>query len=365
LLKEMKAQIEEEAELDKELYDKYACWCETNTAAKEKEIEDNTQIIAEKESYIEYATSLVAKLTVEVEGHTSESGDHHDALEKAEGLRAKEHAAFLEKEAFLKEAVENLREAIVVLSKVQLAQMRGASSGASLVQVNQALERVKNTINLPAAKGASLVYRNVIQRDLWDMLGATAPLVQGGQDHPVASLSQQPNGLEGGAAGAKSYNSRSGQILGMLKQMAEGFENDLSYAQKDELAAEIAFQTLRANKMTQIEACDGAIKEKGETVAETNSKAAQAKTDLEAAIEQKAAAEKYLAEMTVSCKDAATAYAARVKTRNEEIEVIGKVIEILMDDENRDLFQKTTAASLLQINGRGHGRQVPPPGRGC
>merc|ERR1719460_716112 len=182
------------------------------------------------------------------------------------------------------------------------------------------------------------------------MLGATAPLVQGGQERVVASLSQQPNGLEGGAAGAKSYNSRSGQILGMLKQMAEGFENDLSYAQKDELAAEIAFQTLRANKMTQIEACDGAIKEKGETIAETNFKNAQAKTDLEAAIEQKAAAEKYLAEMTVSCKDAATAYAARVKTRNEEIEVIGKVIEILMDDENRDLFQKTTAASLLQIN---------------
>merc|ERR1719473_239191 len=119
LLKEMKAQIEEEAELDKELYDKYACWCETNTAAKEKEIEDNTQIIAEKESYIEYATALVAKLTVEVETHTAESGDHNDALQKAEGLRAKEHAAFLDKEAFLKEAVENLREAIVVLSKVQ------------------------------------------------------------------------------------------------------------------------------------------------------------------------------------------------------------------------------------------------------
>merc|ERR1711933_131493 len=59
LLKDMLKQLEKEAEEDEEIYDKMACWCETND--KEK-----TKAIAEAEAHI-------ADLTTKIEEHTANS----------------------------------------------------------------------------------------------------------------------------------------------------------------------------------------------------------------------------------------------------------------------------------------------------
>jgi len=58
LLKDMLKQLETEAEQDEEIYDKLACWCETND--KEK-----TKSIAEAEARIEMLTNKVEELTAE------------------------------------------------------------------------------------------------------------------------------------------------------------------------------------------------------------------------------------------------------------------------------------------------------------
>merc|ERR1719389_745987 len=56
LLKDMKAQLEKEAEEDEEIYDKLACWCETND--KEK-----TKAIADAEAHIQDLTSTIEELS--------------------------------------------------------------------------------------------------------------------------------------------------------------------------------------------------------------------------------------------------------------------------------------------------------------
>merc|ERR1719281_529765 len=55
---------------------------------------------------------------------------------------------------------------------------------------------------------------------------------------------QQPPG--------KSYAPQSGEILGILKQMLEEFERDLSTAQKDEIAAQTEFEELKASIMEEL-----------------------------------------------------------------------------------------------------------------
>ena len=50
-------------------------------------------------------------------------------------------------------------------------------------------------------------------------------------------MEAKPNDLSGAAAGAKSYNSRSGKIVGILSEMHDEFSRDLSAAQKAELQA--------------------------------------------------------------------------------------------------------------------------------
>merc|ERR1711874_543312 len=56
LLKDMLKQLEKEAAEDEEIYDKMACWCETND--KEK-----TKSIAEAEARIEDLTTKIEELT--------------------------------------------------------------------------------------------------------------------------------------------------------------------------------------------------------------------------------------------------------------------------------------------------------------
>jgi len=53
LLKDMLKQLEKEAEEDEEIYDKMACWCETNDKEKTKSIADAESHIADLTSKIE------------------------------------------------------------------------------------------------------------------------------------------------------------------------------------------------------------------------------------------------------------------------------------------------------------------------
>merc|ERR1719392_399992 len=72
LLKDMQAQLEEEASKDEELYDKLVCWCETNEKDKTKAIEIANQMIKDFTAAIEESAAKNSQLTTEVEGLNAE-----------------------------------------------------------------------------------------------------------------------------------------------------------------------------------------------------------------------------------------------------------------------------------------------------
>merc|ERR1719191_1115327 len=71
-------------------------------------------------------------------------------------------------------------------------------------------------------------------------------------------------------AGFKSYSSQSGQIFGILKQMKETFEKDLSDAQGEEGTSVSDFQGLKAAKTSEMDAAKAQVKAKSEDLATTN-----------------------------------------------------------------------------------------------
>merc|ERR1719428_2226303 len=115
-------------------------------------------------------------------------------------------------------------------------------------------------------------FRSVMQKDLFDALDSfdderqtavkkgafltkgMSTLLPWEKTEEQKGMEANPNDLEGNAAGAKSYNSRSGQILGILKQMLEEMSKNLALAQKTELEAIIGFQRLKAAKGAEIAA---------------------------------------------------------------------------------------------------------------
>merc|ERR1719216_729733 len=66
LLKDMLKQLEKEAEDDEAIYDKMACWCETNDKAKTKSIADAEAKIAALTNKIEELTAASARLNEEI-----------------------------------------------------------------------------------------------------------------------------------------------------------------------------------------------------------------------------------------------------------------------------------------------------------
>merc|ERR1740122_933997 len=77
-----------------------------------------------------------------------------------------------------------------------------------------------------------------------------------------------------------AYNFRSGEIVGVLKQLKEQMEGDLSEAQKNEQLRAAAFEELRAAKKQEIDSGYKMSEEKEDQLADQENALAEAKEDL-------------------------------------------------------------------------------------
>merc|ERR1712032_1743378 len=129
----------------------------------------------------------------------------------------------------------------------------------------------------------------------------------------------------------QSYAPQSGEIFGILRQMKETFEANLSDAQKEEMAAGQA-----------------QIDTKTQELADTDEKLAQAKEDIEDTRNSLAADEKFLMMLKEKCQMTDKEWEERQKTRQLEMEAVSKALAILSGDDAHDLFTRTFNPALLQ-----------------
>merc|ERR1719453_638845 len=113
----MLKQLEKEAEEDEEIYDKMACWCETNDKEKTKSISDAEARISDLTTKIEELTAQSARLNTEIANLEKEVAENQKALDAATAIRQKQLAEFNAEEKDLLESISALKAAITVLSK--------------------------------------------------------------------------------------------------------------------------------------------------------------------------------------------------------------------------------------------------------
>merc|ERR1719181_160792 len=233
----------------------------------------------------------------------------------------------------MKETLAALDEALKKLALVQEAKkhQQPVVMAEALVQVKAVVEK-----HTPHFKGA-------MQKDLMDLIGSLKEV-----NPKIAGAFLETKAPTGAAAGAKSYNSQSGQIVGILGAMQDKFKADLTDAQKEELQAIIQFQKLTAAKTAEMAATNKQIEEKEQQLADIMQQAAQAKEDLEATQSTLAADQEFLANLIKECEVVDQEYAERVKARNSELLALADTLKIVTSDEARDLFAKTI--SFLQVN---------------
>merc|ERR1719465_313987 len=109
LRKDMLKQLEKEAEEDEEIYDKMACWCETNDKEKTKSIAEAEARIDDLTTKVEELTASSARLNTEIKNLGKEVAENQAALDKATAIRQKQLAEFNEEEKDLLESISALR----------------------------------------------------------------------------------------------------------------------------------------------------------------------------------------------------------------------------------------------------------------
>merc|ERR1719323_1717121 len=225
LLKDMLKQLEKEAAEDEDIYDKMACWCETNDKEKTKSIAEAEARIEDLTTKIEQLTAVSARLGTEIKNLEKEVAQNQNALAEATALREKQLAEFNAEEKDMLEAISALKAAITVLSK---------HNGGALLQLPRShLLGVAATLQFQLQKHASLLQGVLTPRER----RVAASFAQSPQDYFDASPTFK-----------QSYAPQSGEIFGILRQMRETFESNLSASQKEEMANQKAYEDLKAAK---------------------------------------------------------------------------------------------------------------------
>merc|ERR1712066_1012834 len=174
----------------------------------------------------------------------------------------------------------------------------------------------------------------------------------------VASFVQAPEDyFDAEPTFKQSYAPQSGEIFGILNQMKETFETNLSSSQKEEMTNQKAYEDLKAAKEAEIKAGQEQIDSKTQELADTDEKNAQAKEDVEDTKNTLSADEQFLMMLKEKCSMTDAEWEERQKTRQLEMEAVSKALAVLSTDDAHDLFTKTFNPSLLQKENAMHSQR--------
>jgi len=318
LMKDMLAQLEREGEADAEMYETMGCWCETNDKEKTKAISDGEARILSLNAKIEELTGKSARLNEEIKTTTAEVAKNEEGLNTAAALRTKQLAEFNAEEKDALASITSLKGAVTTLSKHH--------SGSFLQTDSQQLSILAQV-------------RFALHRHKEDLAGVITPT----QQRHLESFLAEPALLQ-----AKASAPASGEIFGILEQMKETFETNLSNSQKEETSNQRAFEDLKKAKTEEIAAGKTALEQKTAELADTDLKNADSKQDLEDTQDTLEADTKFLADVKAQCANFDAEYAERTKTRQMETEAVTKAMAFLTSDEAHELFTRSLGASFVQ-----------------
>merc|ERR1719281_380199 len=108
----MAKKVEAEGEKEKELYDKFMCYCKNSASTLGQSISDNNAQIPAIQSDIEESSSKLATTKAELAQHQTDRDAAKAAMAKATAIREKEHAAFAAEAGNLKVNIGALSKAI-------------------------------------------------------------------------------------------------------------------------------------------------------------------------------------------------------------------------------------------------------------
>lgn len=320
LLEDMVKQLASEKDDDDAVWAKLDCWCKKNNqeqnAIREKAIADYDAAIASSKEAFGEMQELEEK----------RNRDFSDKSDKAQEEATFRETCLKEKKEFSARDIE-LKETI-----------KAAKTAATILKGGQSLLQTRKS-------ELHMVMLQLIDSEAVNKLSETKPeallALQGLIAEEPTSFLQQPVGYE-------SYNSQSGGIVGMLTQMIEDLDNQISTGAKaEEQRVQVCKDKLVAINQ-EIVALGESIDAKDKRIGQLAADNADAKAAADEAKTARLNAQEFLMKLNAQCKEAEEQYNARTISRADEMKACNETIEILDNDASFKAFGKTVA-SFVQI----------------
>jgi len=307
LLQAMQKKVQSEGEKEKDLFEKFMCYCKNGNSDLAASIAAAEKKIGELGSDIEAAESKLAQVVQTLKEAKADRAAGQKAMDEATAIREKEAGIFAKFKA---------------------------DSGANVAAISKAVTAIEAGMagGFLQTSGASVL------RKLASRMGHMDD-----EDREV---------LTSFLSGSSAYAPQSGQITGILKQMHDEMAAGLAEATDTENAAIKSYNELMDARLKEKAALTAAIQAKLEKQGELSVSIAEMKNDNEDTLEALAADKKFLAELKKGCATKTAEWEARSKTRAEELVALADTIKILNDDDALELFKKTlpsASASFMQV----------------
>jgi len=307
LLQSMQKKVEAEGKKEKELYEKFMCYCSGGTKELDASITAGEEKVPAVSSNIETAEGKLSQLKSTLSDAQTSREAAKDAMAKATALREKEEAAFATVKSESETNIAAIDKAVASLEKGMGSFLQTAT--------------------------AATLRKLAISSEMSDM----------DREELVSFLSDKQRG---------GYAPKSGQITGILKEMGDTMKKSLADATADEDSAIQSYDGLMAAKKKEVESLSASIESKTRQIGETGVSLAQMKADLSDTEETLAEDKKFLAGLEKSCKTKTAEWEERSQTRSEELLALADTIKVLNDDDALELFKKTlpgAGASFVQV----------------
>jgi chromosome segregation ATPase len=304
----MQKKVETEGEKEKELYEKFQCYCKNGAGDLQASISAAEAKGPQVTSNIEEAESKKAQLGEDLKQHQADRADAKKAMATATKLREKEAAAFAAEKAELDSDIAAINKAVSALEK-------GMAGGFLQTDGAQVLRRLAGSRDMPDGDRQELL-----------------AFLSGGND--------------------ASYAPQSGEITGILKTMGDDMSKSLAEATSAEKDAIANYDALMSAKTKEVESLTASIETKTQRVGELGVAIVQMKNDLDETTKGLLEDKNFLQNLDKSCADKAKEYEERTKTRAEELVALADTIKILNDDDALELFKKTlpsASSSFVQL----------------
>merc|ERR1719487_2599060 len=223
----------------------------------------------------------------------------------------------------LEEATEGHEKGVLLAVRTSLKGAAADGGMAALVKKQAALQQAVKLGERFLGKGDALFLKRLLNADVpkvdWKKLNRKATFKM-------------------------SYKARSFKIQDTLKKLHQTFSINLQEARDAEAKAQEEYETLKAEKEEQLDAARTALtKMAGENGAKQMSRE-DAVDEVDALTKQVEDDTKFIAQTEKSLAEKKAAWKERSALREGELAAISKAIEILHNDDARDLFKRSFAS---------------------